>query len=269
MPTPPYEHPVNLTMQTVATIVLWAATGLILTIAARRAVRKRSALPVLIVLAVATGSLIEPLYDIAYHLLWYVPGQWTLFTSFNLPQPVWVMPAYVVVFAGPTLYLYPKFAGGVSRRQILRYAGLTVVTTAVFETAAINLGLYTYYGPHAFRVLNYPLWISVMEAAQITGFAVLAAALSKAAQRQSSFLSVFALYPAHFAYALLGAGFPALIAINMPAPSMTLLCVTTVVSMIFAVSALMLVSDLLFEKPQATAGTPVYEPSETTTATTS
>lgn len=251
MPIPPYEHPVNLAMQTVVTIVLWTLTALILAIAVRRAVKERSALPVLVVLAVAIGSLIEPLYDIAYHLLWYVPGQWTLFMAFDLPQPVWVMPAYVVVFAGPTLYLYPRFAGGVSRRDILRYAGFTVVTTAVFETAAINLGLYTYYGPHAFRLLNYPLWISVMEAAQITGFAVLTAVLSKAAHRQVSFLSVFVLYPVHFAYALLGAGFPALIVINMSAPSTALVWASTVVSAIFAVAALMLVSELLLEKTPA------------------
>ncbi|WP_110881786.1 hypothetical protein [Mycolicibacterium vulneris] len=136
MPTPPYEHPLKLAVQTVATIVLWTATALIVAIALRRAAKERSALTIIVVLAVAIGSLIEPLYDIAYHLLWYVPGHWTLFTSFNLPQPVWVMPAYVTVFAGPTLYLYPKFAAGVSRRDIVRYAGLTVVTTAVFETAA-------------------------------------------------------------------------------------------------------------------------------------
>lgn len=255
MPTPPYGHPLNLAMQTVATVVLWAATAVILAVAVRRTMRDRSALPVLVVFAVAIGSLIEPLYDIAYHLLWYVPGQWTLFTSFDLPQPIWVMPAYVVVFAGPTLYLYPKFAAGVSRREILRYAGLTVVTTAAFETAAINLGLYTYYGPHAFRLFNYPLWISVMEAGQITGFAVLTAALHNAAKRQSALLSVFVLYPAHFAYALLGAGFPALIAINTAAPSMPLLWATAVVSMICAAGALMMVSGLLPERVATTANT--------------
>jgi hypothetical protein len=63
MPTPPYEHPLKLAVQTVATIVLWTATALIVTIALRRAAKERSALPIIVVLAVAIGSLIEPLYD--------------------------------------------------------------------------------------------------------------------------------------------------------------------------------------------------------------
>jgi hypothetical protein len=245
MPIPPYDHPLNTTMQTVATVVLWSATALILGIAVRRAMRERTAFPVVVVLAVAVGSLIEPLYDIAYHLLWYVLGQWTLFTAFGLPQPVWVMPAYVVVFAGPTLYLYPKFERGVFRVDIFKYAGLTFVTTAVFEIAAINLGLYTYYGPHPFRLFDYPLWISVMEAAQITGFAVVATVFKQRSAGGLSVLGLFVLYPAHFAYALLGAGFPALIAINMDAPSTALVWATGVVSMGFAAVALLLVSDLL------------------------
>lgn len=245
MPTPPYDHPLNLTMQTVATVMLWAATALILVIAVRRAAKQHSLFPVILVVAVAVGSFIEPLYDTAYHLLWYVPGQWTLFTSFVLPQPVWVMPAYVVVFAGPALYLYPKFARGVSRRGVFSYAAITVVTTAVFETAAINLGLYTYYGPHAFRVFDYPVWISVMEAAQITGFAVLAAVFSQRVRNQTNIFGLFVLYPGHFAYALLGAGFPALIAINATTPSVAAVTITAVASMAFAVSGLWLVSELL------------------------
>ena len=242
MPVPPYDHPLNLTMQTVATVVLWAATALILGIAVRRSLRERTAFPVIVVLAVAAGSIIEPMYDIAYHLLWYIPGQWTLFTSFDLPQPVWVMPAYVVVFAGPTLFLYPRLERGMRRADLFKYAALTAFTTALFETIAINLDLYTYYGEHPFRLFDYPLWISAMEAAQITGFAVLATAFKRRVQGQVRLLGLFVLYPAHFAFALLGAGFPCLIAINAPNPSTWLIWGTGVLSIGFAVVSLWLVS---------------------------
>jgi hypothetical protein len=133
----------------------------------------------------------------------------------------------------------------VFRVDIFKYAGLTFVTTAVFEIAAINLGLYTYYGPRPFRLFDYPLWISVMEAAQITGFAVVATVFKQRSAGGLSVLGLFVLYPAHFAYALLGAGFPALIAINMDAPSTALVWATGVISMGFAAVALLLVSDLL------------------------
>lgn len=253
MPTPPYDHPLNLAMQTVATVLLWVAFAVILAIAVRRGLRERSWFPVILVLAVAVGSLIEPLYDIAYHLLWYVPGQWTLFTSFDIPQPVWVMPAYVFVFAAPVLYLYPRFERGAMRREVFGFAGLTAVTTAMFETAAINLGLYTYYGHHAFRFLSYPLWIGVMEAAQITGFAVLAAAFHSRIRNGASVLGLFVLYPAHFAFALLGAGFPALIAINNANSSTGVIWTTTALSIVFAVGALSLVSELLVTREQGSA----------------
>lgn len=253
MPIPPYDHPLNLAMQTVATVVLWVAFAVILGIAVRRGLRERSWFPVILVLAVAVGSVIEPLYDIAYHLLWYVPGQWTLLTSFDIPQPVWVMPAYVFVFAAPALYLYPRFERGVGRREVFRFAGLTMVTTAIFETSAINLGLYTYYGPHAFRFLGYPLWIAVVEAAQITGFAVLAAVCHQRLQNGPSVLGLFVLYPAHFAYALLGAGFPALIAINSPHPSTGLVWGASTLSIGFAVVALLLVTELLVTRQPDTA----------------
>src|SRR5688572_18522300 len=96
---PPYDLNLNTVMQTLATAVLWGGTLLLLAYAYRLARRERSPFPVLLVLATATGSLIEPLYDIAYHLFWLDNGeQWTLFTAFGLPQPVWVMPAYVLVF---------------------------------------------------------------------------------------------------------------------------------------------------------------------------
>lgn len=256
MPIPPYDHPLNLTMQTVVTVVLWTATALILAIAIRRGLRERSVFPVVVVVAVAVGSFIEPLYDIAYHLLWYVPGQWTLFTSFGLPQPVWVMPAYVVVFGAPALYLYPKFERGVSLLQIFKWAGLTAITTAVFEVIMVNVGLYGYYGPHPFRLLGYPLWISVMEAVQITGFAVLVAVLKRRARKQVTVLGLFVLYPAHFAFALLGAGFPALIAMNSTNPSTVLVWVTGTVSMAFAAVALVLVSEVLINQTDS-AGTAI------------
>ncbi|WP_273735399.1 hypothetical protein [Mycolicibacterium septicum] len=43
MPTPPSDHPLNLTMQTVATVVLRTATAAILVVAIRWARRERTA----------------------------------------------------------------------------------------------------------------------------------------------------------------------------------------------------------------------------------
>lgn len=242
---PPYAHHLDHAMQTVATVVLWAGTVALLGWALRLARQERSPLPVVLVLAVAAGSVIEPLYDTAYHLLWYVPGQWTLFTAFGLPQPVWVMPAYVMVFAFPALVLYRRLGRGASTRYVFTFAGVLALTTATFEITAINLNLYGYYGQAPMRVFGYPLWIAVMEAAQITGYGVLAAAVKRSSGGPRLSLALLLLFPANFAFVTLGAGFPALMAINTPHPVGAVMWATAALGSVLAVLALWLTTRLL------------------------
>ncbi|MBN3511491.1 hypothetical protein JYB55_21915 [Mycolicibacterium septicum] len=239
-PAPPYDLPLNTTMQTVATIVLWTGTAILFGYAVSMARRQRSVFPIALVVAVAVGSLIEPMYDIAYHLHWLDAGQqWTLFTSFGLPQPVWVMPAYVMVFGMPALLMYRSFAQGITINRIFKFAALTALTTAIFEITAINLGLYTYYGESPWRLFNYPLFIAFMEGAQITGFAVLAALLSIYATKQIHCLALLAIFPCNFAFETLGAGFPTLILQNSsPNPNSVLLFLSAFASVGLAATAL-------------------------------
>ncbi|MGQ0625647.1 MAG: hypothetical protein ACT4PP_13500 [Sporichthyaceae bacterium] len=253
LPTPEtYALELNETMQTVATILLWGGTLLLLAYAAKIAREVKNPLPVLIVLAVAAGSIIEPIYDITYHLHWLGADasgdgvQWTLFTAFGLPQPVWVMPAYVIVFALPAVLLYRTFAAGVTMKAIFGWAGLTVATTTLFETIAVNVDLYTYYGEAPVRVLNYPIWIGFMEAAQITGFAVLCAIIALRATRTAHYFVVFLVFPANFAFETLGAGFPTLIAQNVPDPSMALMTAMVPISIALAATGLWWTAQLLF-----------------------
>ncbi len=251
---PPYNLPLNTSMQTVATAVLWGGTLLLLGYAGRMARRERSMFPVLIVLAAAAGSLIEPLYDNGYHLFWLDGGkQWTLFTAFGLPQPVWVMPAYAMVFGLPAVILYRKLVQGTTLKFIFQFAGVLVCTTAAFEIAAIGLDLYVYYGRAPMRLLDYPFWIGFMEAAQITGFAVLAAVLKLRATRHLHHLALFVIFPANFAFMTLGAGFPTLMAMNTPHPQPWVMWATAFLSIAFAGTALWWTAQLLLRQP-ATAG---------------
>jgi hypothetical protein len=247
-----YALHLNHAMQTVATILLWGATLALLAYAVHLARQERSPLPVLIVVAVATGSVIEPIYDITYHLYWLGADagghgpQWTLFTAFGLPQPVWVMPAYVVVFALPAVLLYRGFARGASMRRIFSWAALTAFTTALFETVANNVDLYTYYGQAPVRLLRYPLWIAFTEAAQITGYAVLCAIFANRAAKPWHGLALFVVFPANFAFETLGAGFPTLIAMNTPNPSTGLMWASVPLSVGLAAAGLWWTAKLLF-----------------------
>lgn len=248
LPSPETEAlDLNTVMQTIATVGLWGGTIALLLYAIKISREERSPLAVFIVLAVAAGSIIEPIYDITYHLYWLDNGeQWTLFTSFGLPQPVWVMPAYVIVFALPAVLLYRSFAAGVSLKTIFKWAGVTAFTTALFETIAVNSGLYVYYGDAPMRFLEYPLWIAFMECAQITGFAVLCAVIKLRATRPAHMLIVFLVFPANFIFETAGAGFPTLIAMNTPDPSMALMWAMAPVSIGLAAAGLWWTSNLLF-----------------------
>lgn len=254
MPVPPYDHPLNLTMQVVMTAGLWTLAVAFIVLAIVRSIRQKTWFPVIVVASVAFGSLIEPLYDIGYHLLWFVPGQWTLFTSFDLPQPIWVMSAYLVVFAGPALLLYPRIEQGVSVRQLFRMAAITAMTTAVFEIIAIQGGTYMYYGPHPFRLFEYPLWIAALEAAQITTFTVVAVQLRARTVGEWPLLGLFVLFPANFCFSNLGAGFPGIIAMNMIDPPALLVAVAALLSVIFAAIVIWLVA--LGSQRSVAAGAP-------------
>ncbi|WP_110207786.1 hypothetical protein [Nocardioides daejeonensis] len=239
-PTPPYGLELNTTMQTVATILLWTGSVLLLAYAVKRAREDRTILPVILVLAVGAGSIIEPIYDIAYHLHWLDNGeQWTLFTSFGLPQPVWVMPAYIMVFGLPAMLCYRSLSQAASFRSVFRLAGITACTTAIFEITAVNVGLYVYYGEAPWRVFDYPLWIAFMEGTQITGFAVLTALLYRNAQRPAHYLALFAIFPCNFAFDVIGAGFPTLVLQNSSTdPNGLALALAALVSVGLAATAL-------------------------------
>ena len=68
----------------------------------------------IIVLAVAFGELFEPLYDEATMLHFYSPGIWSLFSSFDIPQPIWVHSGYVTLTLNP-LKLVVRLSIGASR----------------------------------------------------------------------------------------------------------------------------------------------------------
>lgn len=246
VPTPPFEHSLNMTMQTVMTAGTWALVVFFLIKAIMMCREQNSLLPVLIILAGAAGSIAEPLYDIAFHLIWYIPGQWSLFTAFGLPQPVWVMSAYIIVFCGPALYITEILHRGMTKQQFYKIFTTVLLTTAIFEAIAINGGTYAYYGPQPLRILNYPIWVAILEATFIMSFSVAAALLRTHATNKKQHLLVFALFPCTFFFANFGSGFPTLIALNSSShPSMPLIYAAFAVTLLLVALTLESISKLL------------------------
>lgn len=234
---PPLDHELNLTMQAILTDLSWALTAVLLVIAIWMGVRERTSFYALLVLGALVGAFAEPLYDVAMMLYFYsTPGMWTHFTAFDIPQPIWTHSGYVVLYAAPAVYITRQIARGMmTRRTLFVWAGITLIESAAFEIIGINGGLYSYWGPHVFRIFQYPLVIGVLEAAQVIVFAVAASQLRARCTAQWQLLGLFVLFPCTFFMANFGAGWPTIIAVHLEHTSTPVIAAATVVSIGLAV----------------------------------
>ena len=234
---PPVDHELNLTTQAVLTYGSWALTAVALAIAIWMGMQERTPFYALLVLAAGVAAFAEPLYDVAMMLYFYsTEGMFTHFTAFDIPQPIWTHSGYVVLYAAPAIYITYQIARGtMTRNKLYVWAGITLLESAAFEMIGINGSLYSYWGPHVFRIFQYPLVIGVLEAAQVICFAVAASQLRARCTGQWQLLGMFVLFPCTFFMANFGAGWPTIIAIHLENTSTPVIAAATLVSIGFAV----------------------------------
>jgi hypothetical protein len=256
---PPIDHQLNLTTQAILTDASWVLTAVLLLVAIWMGVRERTPFYALLVLGALVGAFAEPLYDVAMMLYFYsTPGMWTHFTAFDIPQPIWTHSGYVVLYAAPALYITRLIArSAITRRTLIFWAGITLLESAAFEIIGINGGLYSYWGPHVFRILQYPLVIGVLEAAQVICFAVAASVVRERHTNPWQLLGLFVLFPCTFFMANFGAGWPTIIAVHLKHSSTPTITAATVVSIGFAVVLVRAAASFL---PQQPAVDPVGRP---------
>src|SRR5271166_110670 len=234
-------------MQAILTDISWALTVVLLVIAVWMGMRERTPFYALLVLGALFGAFAEPLYDVAMMLYFYsTPGMWTHFTAFDIPQPIWTHSGYVVLYAAPAIYIAHQIGRGMmTRRRLLVWAGITLLESAALEIIGINGGLYSYWGPHVFRIFQYPLVIGVLEAAQVIVFAVAASQLRARCTGQWQLLGLFVLFPCTFFMANFGVGWPTIIAVHLKHTSTPAVIAGTVVSICFAVVLVRAAASLL------------------------
>jgi hypothetical protein len=242
-------------MQAILTDVSWALTAVLLGLTVWMGVRERTPFYALLVLGAVVGAFAEPLYDVAMMLYFYsTPGMWTHFTAFDIPQPIWTHSGYVVLYAAPAIYITRQIARETMTRQTLFFwAGITLLESAAFEMIGINGGLYTYWGPHVFRIFQYPLVIGVLEAAQVICFAIAASVLRDRHTSLWQLLGLFVLFPCTFFMANFGAGWPTIIAVHLKHTSTLAVTAATVVSIGFAVVLVRAAASFLPQQPAVDA----------------
>lgn len=236
MPTIPVDvvqHHLNFAGQNVLSYGSWVLTAALLVVAIRLG-RKESGTPfyALLILAAMVAALAEPLYDVAFDLYFYsTEGMHETFTAFGIPQPIWAYSGYAVLYAAPAVYINRRLQQGkLDRGGLIPVAGVIFLMSCTFEMIGINVGTYTYWGPHALRIFKYPLVIGVLETAQVVCFCVAAAELRKRSRSSLDLLALLAIFPVTFFGANFGAGAPVIIGIHLGNPSTAIVTVLSLVS---------------------------------------
>ncbi|MCW2787951.1 MAG: hypothetical protein JWP56_254, partial [Aeromicrobium sp.] len=160
---------------------------------------------------------------------------YTHFTSFDVPQPIWTHSGYALLYAAPALYITRMIhLGTLTQKKLYAVAGLSLLESCAFEMIGINSNVYTYWGPHVFRVFDYPIVIGMLEMAQVMCFAIAAAELRKRVTHPAQLLGLVLLFPATFALANYGGGAALIVGLHVTDPSELVRYVTTVISMVAA-----------------------------------
>lgn len=263
MLTAPIHHHLNLTGQNVLTYGSWGLTLVLLVVAVHLG-RKEGRTPfyLLIVLAAMVAALAEPLYDVGFSLYFYsTHGMQRTFTAFGIPQPVWAYSGYAVLYAAPAIYICRKLQQvTLTRSGLLAVAAVIFLMSCAFEMIGINAGTYTYWGPHVFRIFQYPVVIGALETAQVVCFAIAAAQLRQRVNSTTGLVALFVIFPVTFFAANFGAGAAVIIGIHVQHTTRLLVTLTTLVSIGCAATLIRLAASFLpaarlqAETESATAG---------------
>lgn len=216
------DHALNETGQAVLTYVSWAITLVVLGFAAHLGRKEKSPVYLVMVLAAMVGAFAEPLYDVMMSLWFYTQGNMDkTFTAFGIPQPVWAHSGYAILYALPAMYVVrAAWQGTLTPHKLWAFASLQFVESCAFEMIGVNIGTYTYWGPHAFRVFDYPLAIAALEAAQTITFAMVVVHLRHRMTSPRSLLALFAVFPVTMLGVNFGAGFTTILAIHLDEPKL-------------------------------------------------
>lgn len=252
MPTPPSDVPVNTTGQLVMTVLTSCALVAVWFSGWRMSRSKGTPAPLILLAGSLLAGCIEPMYCTAFHLWYYVPGQWSIYTTMGQTQPIWSWMSYCPFYGGLALWVWNLVDSGATRQKIAKLGGVLVLVGIVTEIVCIGLGTYEYYGPHPFRVLGFPLWIAVGSAVIGLVSGILAARLRPLTSGPAVW-AYLPLVPVTMTMVHFGTGFLALDAINAPNPPTWLLYISATATMALAATVAMAALKLV---PSAAGASP-------------
>jgi hypothetical protein len=253
----PVDHQLNLAAQDIFTYGSWALTLALLVVAIWMSRREKTWFYALIVVVAMVAAFAEPVYDDLMMLYFYTDhgGASAIhshFTAFDVPQPVWTHSGYALLYAGPALYITRKLhLGTLTKNGLYLVAAVSLLESCLFEIIGINSGVYTYWGPHVFRIFDYPLVIGMLEMAQVMCFAVAAAEVRKRVTRPVQLGALLVLFPATFALVNYGGGAALIVGLHLENTNGLAQHVATIISMLAALGLVRMAASLVPAEPSA------------------
>ena len=208
---------VNQTWQWVFTLGQIPPMVIAVVLAVRWAREHQTLIPVLFLAGGLIAMFNEPIVD-HNGLVWFpTDGQWTLYTTMGIPQPIWLAMAYLWFFGGQPMVVWHLLKRGLPAQKLWTAFGVIVLSDIILEHPGLYADLFLYYGEQPFKFTRFPLWWGVINATTPIVAASLVYILGKEL-RGRRVLGMLALVPIVQAATNAGAGFPVWNVINTRLP---------------------------------------------------
>lgn len=160
VPSPAVDSAVDATGQLIATVATFGAAVVALVLVGRLCIRERIVWPLIVLAGGTVTCLLEPLFDHLYGLWFPTVGQWTLFVTYGVHEPVWLPAAYLVVYGALAVWVVRSLDRAPAQRTVWRLYAMLVAVAMVAEIGYVQvLGVYNYQDSQPFVVLGYPLFL--------------------------------------------------------------------------------------------------------------
>jgi hypothetical protein len=122
-----------------------------------RAIRTRSAVPILALAGGFAAGFGEAVLDALSNIWWPTNIPWGVFTAFGVRVPSYALMGYCLFLAVGSYAVYEVIRAGKGPRAVWLIAGIFFALDLLYEIPFLNLDLYDYYGPQPYNVAGFPL----------------------------------------------------------------------------------------------------------------
>lgn len=145
-----------------------------ITIGVKRLREVRDSSMLLLLLGGALASLLEPAIDVFGLMYIHEEGATRAFSFLDRSMPWFVVTSYAGYIGGCTWWAYRYLSNGITVERILKQWGIFVLANIAFETPAVLLDVYTYFGPQPLSPWGFPFWFGFINpVSSLVGGAIL------------------------------------------------------------------------------------------------